>query len=67
MAAATYSIAICLVAACIASSFVAISAYIASRKKTLAYLGTFSAIYGVEQALILYNEYLTQNLPFNAE
>lgn len=67
MAAATYSIAICLVAVCIASSFLAVSAYIATRKKTLAYLGFFSAIYGAEQALILYNEYLTQNLPFDAE
>lgn len=67
MAAATYSIAICLVVVCIASSFVTFSAYIASRKKTLAYLGSFFIAYAAEQALILYNEYLTQNLPFDAE
>lgn len=67
MAVATYSIAICLVAVCVASSFIAFSAYIASRKKTLVYLGVFSFAYGAEQVLILYNEYLTQNLPFIAE
>ena len=67
MAALTYLIAICLVAVCVASSFLSFAAFSVCRKKTLAYLGAFTIAYGVEQAFILYNEYLTQNLPFDAE
>lgn len=67
MAVALYLIAICLVAACAASSLFSFAAYSVSRKKTLAYLGTFSIAYAVEQSFILYNEYISQNLPFNAK
>lgn len=67
MAALTYFIAICLIAACVASSFVSFAAYGACQKKALAYYGVFTAAYSTEQMLILYNDYLTQNLPFNAE
>lgn len=62
---ALYLIAICLVAACAASSFFSFAAYAVSRKKTLAYLGAFFIAYAVEQSFILYNEYITQNLPFD--
>lgn len=67
MAVATYLIAICLVAVCVASSFISFAAYSVSRKKNLAYMGAFTFAYGVEQAFILYHEYITQNLPFDAE
>lgn len=67
VAVATYLIAISLVAVCVASSFVSFAAYEVSRKKTLAYLGVFAIAYGVEQAFILFNEYNSHNLPFNAE
>lgn len=50
---AMYLIAICLVTICAASSFFSFAAYAVSRKKTLAYLGTFSIVYAVEQAFIL--------------
>lgn len=64
---AMYLIAICLVAACAASSFFSFAAYAVSRKRILAYLGVFSFAYAVEQAFILYNEYITQNLPPDVE
>lgn len=64
---ATYLIAICLVAVCVASSFVSFAAYEVSRKRALAYLGAFALAYAVEQAFILFNEYNAQNLPFDAE
>ncbi|MBB3171493.1 response regulator transcription factor [Parvibacter caecicola] len=67
LATATYLIAICLVAVCVASSFISFAAYAVSRKKSLLYLGFFALAYGIEQAWILYNEFLTQNLPFDAE
>lgn len=67
MAAASYLIAICLVAVCVASSFISFAAYSVSRKKNLAYLGAFTLVYGIEQAFILYHEYMSQNLPFDAE
>ncbi|MDO5042328.1 MAG: hypothetical protein Q4D92_02320, partial [Slackia sp.] len=67
MAALSYLLAICLTALCVASSFVSFAAYEVSRKKALLYLMIFSIAYAVEQAFILYNEYVTQNLPFNPE
>lgn len=67
MAAASYLIAICLVAVCVASSFISFAAFAVSRKKSLAYMGAFTLVYAVEQAFILYHEYISQNLPFDAE
>ena len=64
---AMYLIAICLVAACAASSFFSLAAYAVSRKRILAYLGVFSIAYAIEQAFILYNEYITQNLSPNVK
>lgn len=62
-----YLIAICLVAVSAASSFFSFAAYAVSRKKSLAYFGAFSIACAVEQAFIFYNEYVNQNLPFDAE
>lgn len=64
---AMYLIAICLISTCTASSFFSFAAYGVSRKKTLAYLGAFSIAYTIEQTFILYNEYITQNIPFHAK
>lgn len=67
MAVLSYLIAICLTALCVASSFVSFAAYEVSGKKALLYLMVFSIAYAIEQSLILYNEYSTQNLPFDPE
>ncbi|CAM2876634.1 helix-turn-helix transcriptional regulator [Slackia exigua] len=55
-----------IVVASIASAF-SISSYIVSRKRMAAFLSILTFGYAIEQIVILYREFLNQNIPFRAE
>lgn len=57
---------IALLTVCVAAAFMAAAAYVSSRQRVYAYgLGMFAA-YAVETIEIFFNEYLSQNIPFDA-
>lgn len=62
-----YVYAIFCIGLCIGTAFMGFSAFAVTRRKLLLYLSTFILCYAVEQIVIFYNEFATQNLPFQSE
>ena len=62
-----YVYAIFCIGLCIGTAFMGFSAFAVTRRKLLLYLSTFVLCYAVEQIVIFYNEFVTQNLPFQSE
>lgn len=67
MSAALYVYAILCIGVCIGTAFMGFSAFSITRRKLLLYLSTFALCYAVEQSVVLFNEFLSQNLPFQNE
>lgn len=59
-----FFLAIISIVICVATSFVALSAFTVSQRKLLLFLALFIISYSIEQCLVFLNEYLTQNLSF---
>ncbi|HIR01384.1 MAG TPA: helix-turn-helix transcriptional regulator [Candidatus Aveggerthella stercoripullorum] len=64
MEAVLYVLAIAVITVCVAASCMSFSAFAVSRRKMLLFLAAFFLFYALEQMAIFYNEYLTQNRPF---
>ena len=67
MDALNYFLAIICIVICVATSFVTLSAFAVSQRKLVLFLALFIIFYSIEQCLVFFNDYLTQNLSFQAE
>lgn len=64
MVAILYVFAIFLIGLCIGTAFMGFSAFAITRRTMLLYLSAFVLCYAFEQAVVFFNEFLAQNLPF---
>lgn len=62
-----YVYAIFCIGVCVGASFMGFSAFSITRRRLLFYLSIFVLCYGVEQAIVFFNEFLSQNIPFSSE
>lgn len=60
----TYVFAVSFITICVASACIAASAFAISGRKILIWLALFIFVYAFEQIIIFFNEYLTNNIPF---
>ena len=64
MVAVLYVYAIFLIGLCIGTAFMGFSAFAITQRTMLLYLSAFALCYAFEQAIVFFNEFLAQNLPF---
>lgn len=67
MEALSFFVAIACIVVCVATSFVTLSAFVVTQRKLLLFLALFIVFYSIEQCLVFFNEYLTQNLSFQSD
>ena len=66
MVAVLYVYAIFLIGLCIGTAFMGFSAFAITQRTMLLYLSAFALCYAFEQAIVFFNEFLAQNLPFRS-
>lgn len=64
MVAVLYVYAIFLIGLCVGTAFMGFSAFAITQRTMLLYLSAFALCYAFEQAIVFFNEFLAQNLPF---
>lgn len=64
MVTAIYVYAILCIGVCAGTAFMGFSALLITRRRILLYLSLFVLCYAVDQSVIFFNEFLTQNIPF---